>query len=251
MRKISMLLLAAIVTLTSCKKNDTNNLTGVFYGTEVAMFGGKAKTWMKLSNGVPQQLAITINDAAMNSLPTDGVEFETALDLNAQTAFTPFNHVAVDWNPHGHEPNGVYNVPHFDFHFYMISKEDQMSIPPYETDSSKFKNFPTAEYLPAHYVPIPGGVPEMGTHWVDVTSPELNGQAFTQTFIYGSYNGKVNFYEPMISLAFLKSNATFQRAIPQPASVMQTGFYPSKLEVQKHDGVTDIILEDFVNRVKK
>ena len=251
MRQISMLLITAIVVLTSCKKDETNNQTGVFNGAEVTMFGGKAKTWTKLVNGVPQQLAISINDASMNSLPTDGVEFETALDLPAQSSFAPFNHVAVDWNPHGHEPDGIYNVPHFDFHFYMISKEEQMSIPLYEKDSVKFKNYPAAEYMPANYVPIPGGVPAMGTHWVDVTSSELKGQSFTQTFLYGSYNGKVSFYEPMITLAFLKNNPTFQRAIPQPASVMQTGYYPTKLEVQKHDGVTDIILEEFVYRTKK
>ncbi len=52
---------------------------------------------------------------------------------------------------------------------------------------------------------VGGGVPQMGAHWVDVTSPELNGSTFAQTFIYGSYDGQVNFYEPMITLDFLKN----------------------------------------------
>lgn len=251
MKKISMLLIAAIAILTSCKKEDNSKLTGVFNGTELNMFSGKAKTWIKLDNGIPQQLAVSINDAAMNSLPTDNTpSYETSLTLNTQAAFAPFDHVAIDWNPHGHEP-AFYSIPHFDFHFYMITHDEQMSIPVYETDSLKFKNFPAAEYMPANYIAIPGGVPMMGTHWADVTSPELHGQTFTQTFIYGSYNGKVIFYEPMITLDFLKANPTFQRAIPQPASVMQTGYYPTNLEVQKHDGVTEVIAKDFVYRVKK
>jgi hypothetical protein len=31
---------------------------------------------------------------------------------------TPYTFVEVNWNPAGHEPNGVYDEPHFDFHFW-------------------------------------------------------------------------------------------------------------------------------------
>jgi len=31
-----------------------------------------------------------------------------------------FKFVELDWNPGGHEPAGVYDTPHFDFHFYTI-----------------------------------------------------------------------------------------------------------------------------------
>jgi hypothetical protein len=82
--------------------------------------------------------------------------------------------------------------------------EDQMSIPAYEVDSTKFLRYPAQDYMPSTYVAIPGGVPMMGAHWIDVTTDELNGKPFTQTFLYGSYGGKVSFFEPMIILAFLK-----------------------------------------------
>jgi hypothetical protein len=29
----------------------------------------------------------------------------------------------------------------------------------------------------------------MGVHWIDPKSPEFNGGKFTQTFIFGSYDG--------------------------------------------------------------
>ncbi|MGI8637700.1 MAG: hypothetical protein ACR2KZ_20055, partial [Segetibacter sp.] len=68
-------------------------------------------------------------------------------------------------------------------------------------DMTKLNADPTASYLPQNY--FPGApVPQMGKHFVDIASPELNGQPFTQTFIYGSYDSKVTFYEPMITLDF-------------------------------------------------
>lgn len=94
-------------------------------------------------------------------------------------------------------------------------------------------------------------VPTMGKHWVDVTSPELNPnnpQPFTQTFIYGSYDSKVVFYEPMITLDFLKTTANFERLIPQPAKVQQSGYYPTKMRVQKQGNAVSIILEGLVYR---
>ena len=90
----------------------------------------------------------------------------------------------------------------------------------------------------------------MGAHWIDVTSSEFNGKPFTQTFIYGSYNGKVTFYEPMITLDFIKNNNNFERAIPQPAKVQKSGYYPTKLKIVKHDGVTEIVLDGMVYRAQ-
>ena len=88
----------------------------------------------------------------------------------------------------------------------------------------------------------------MGAHWIDVTSPEISGAPFTQTFIYGSFDGRVTFYEPMITLDFLKNNSNFERAIPQPAKVQKSGWYPTKMKVAKHDGLTEVILDGFIYR---
>jgi len=132
----------------------------------------------------------------------------------------------------------------------MMTPAEVAAIPPYEVDSLKFKNWPAPAYLPAGYFNAGGGVPQMGAHWVDPTSGEFNGLGFTQTFIYGSYDGKVTFYEPMITLEFLKATSNFERTIPQPAKVQKTGYYPTKLRVVKHDGLTEIILDGFAYRTQ-
>ena len=102
-------------------------------------------------------------------------------------------------------------------------------------------------YLPANHA---GGapVPTMGKHYIDVTCPEFNRQPFSQTFIFGSYAAKLTFLEPMITLDFLKQTNNFVRSIPQPAKFQKTGYYPTKMRVSKVNGVTNIILKDFVLR---
>jgi len=254
MKQIALLFLSASIIFTSCKKDDDIK-TGTFKGPEVKVHGGKAWTWVQISkDGAPKQLAVVLTDDALSSVPVGdenhgGHDHSSSnswtIKLHQFASSTAFDHVGLGWNPMGHEPEMIYGVPHFDFHFYMMTPQQVAAIPPYEVDSSKFKNWPAAEYFPANYINPGGGVPQMGAHWIDVTSPELNGQPFTQTFIYGSYDGKVNFYEPMITLEFLKNTSNFQRDIPQPAKVQKAAYYPTKMKVLKHDGVTEVILDGF------
>ena len=259
MKKIGILLLVIMAIASSCKK-DNDDFSGIFKGPEVQVHHGKAWTWIQIDkNGKPERLGVTINDAAINSLPigSDGHsghdhsgENNWILKFHPKAAILPFDHTGLDWNPAGHEPDPIYGKPHFDFHFYLMSADAVAAIPPYELDSLKFKNWPAPDYLPANYFNAGGGVPQMGAHWIDPTSSEFNGQPFTQTFIYGSYDGKVTFYEPMITLAFLKNNSNFERTIPQPAKVQKSGYYPTKERVVKHDQVTEVILDGFVYRTQ-
>jgi hypothetical protein len=260
MKKTGLLLVLAAVIFTSCKKEKDDN-SGLLKGPEVQVHEGKAWTWIQLDqNGNPQKMAISINDAALNSLPTTGGDGSHnqghsgsnnwVLKFHPKANISPFNHLGLDWNPIGHEPDPIYGKSHFDFHFYMITPAEVDAIPPYEVDSAKFKNSPSPEYLPAKYFNAGGGVPKMGAHWVDVTSSEFNVQPFTQTFIYGSFNGKVTFYEPMITLDFIKKNNNFERSIPQPGKVQKSGYYPTRMKIVKHDGVTDIILDGMTYRTQ-
>jgi hypothetical protein len=52
----------------------------------------------------------------------------------------------------------------------------------------------------------------------------------------------------MITLDFLKKTTSYERAIPQPAKYQETGYYPTRMRVTKHDGVTEIALDQFVKR---
>ena len=249
MKKV-FLLLGFSTLLLSCEKEMDKET--VFKGAEVSVHHGKAWSWIRLNNeGAPQQLAVSINDAALHSLPigTSGGdhthENNVIIPLHpAAATATPFKFIGSDWNPSGHDgPGGVYEKPHFDFHFYMVSEAEMQQA----VDPAKLDMHPEAAYIPQNHVPGPA-VPQMGKHWIDVTSPELKGQPFTETFIYGSYNGKINFYEPMITLDFLKKTSAYERSIPQPIKFEQAGYYPTRLRLVKRDGVTEIILDAFVYR---
>ncbi len=261
MKKLLFLCIAAGTLFTSCKKDkpgiEKKEKEKIFKGAITKFQHGKAWTWYEVDNNDnPLRLAVAIDDSAMASLDRTqpggtGHHHENMLSLAFHpkaVAATPFNHLGLDWNPFGHEPEPIYGKAHFDFHYYMMTEAERMAIPPYPMDSLKFKNVPGPAYFPATYINPGGGVPQMGAHWIDVTSPELNGAPFTQTFIFGSYNGKVNFYEPMITEAFIINNPTFERSIPQPAKVQKTSYYPTKMRIQKINGTTNIILEAFVLR---
>jgi len=149
---------------------------------------------------------------------------------------TPFKFAMLNWNSSGHEPDHVYTLPHFDFHFYRISLEAQMAIPPYEQAPALFDHEPPAGYIPEFYFRGPGGVPQMGAHWVDLLSPEFNGQPFTLTFLYGTYDGKVTFHEPMATMNIIQSGVTIHKDIRQPQSFSPTNkYYPTRYSIWKDD----------------
>ena len=265
MKKISLIALFAII-LVSFTYNGDSSKKGLLKGEEVTVHNGKGWAWTKINKkGAPEQIGFTLTDDALNSVPVPSGSAQTGSGHDAHGggheywvakfnpvagAVIPFNFVLLNWNPYGHPPANIYDKPHFDFHFYSQTPEEVMAIGTYEVDSLKFNNVPQPDYFPAKYVNTGHSIPQMGSHWVDVTSSELNGKPFTETFIYGSFNGEVTFYEPMITLEFLKNQKKYERAIPVPAKFQETGWYPTSMKIVKHDGQTDVILDKFVYRQK-
>ena len=259
MKKLLFFAAASLVAFSSCKKDkEQDKKEEKVFKSEMKTFQhGKAWTWYEEDdNKNPVRLAVAFDNAAFNSLDTSapggsGHHHENSLSLKYHpkaTAATPFTHALLDWNPKGHEPEFIYGKAHFDFHFYLQPEAERLAIPLYEQDSAKFKNVPPAGYMPPTYINPGGGVPQMGAHWIDFTTPELNGQPFTQTFLMGSYNGKVTFWEPMITEKFIRDNQSFERAIPQPIKYQKAGWYPTRMRIEKKDGIISIILEGFVQR---
>lgn len=210
-------------------------------GPKVQIGNGTARSFVITTpNGKPQELGIELSAGALQGLPDGefGADYMIDLPQKAQQ-LTPFNHIMINWNPYGHPPPGIYTVPHFDFHFYEISVETQMAIPPYtDQTAAMFDNFPPLCYIPEAYVPNPEGVPQMGKHWSDVLSPEFNGGTFTKTFVYGSFDGAVTFYEPMITKAYLESVHYSATDIRQPQFYYPLNkYYPTKYRVY-HDTIT-------------
>lgn len=225
------------------------------YGVSQNLGNGTARTYVTLNaEGKPVSLGVALSEAALTNLPmTPNAPSPSAamlqLALPVDAPVTGYNHVMLDWNPAGHEPDHVYTLPHFDFHFYQLTPTQVMAMMPTDPQwATKAGSYPAAQYVPNGYVAasvlanVPAAaaaVPMMGMHWLDVSSPELQpppaGKTFTETFIYGSYDGKFIFLEPMITKAYiesLKNTSGMQRAIPSPAQVQTAGYYPSKYSIR-------------------
>lgn len=246
---VRLMLVASLTTvLFSCKKENHEQKAGTFYGPSLTLGTGNARSFVTIdATGKTEEIGVAISEDALNSLPSDHQMLEMNLELPAQAlANTPFKFVGLDYNPHGHEPNGVYTVPHFDFHFYKITNAERLTI---ALGDPKLDILPAPAYLPANFFAA-GGVPQMGNHWIDPLAPELNGQPFTTTFLYGSYNGKVIFMEPMITVDFIKATQHQHMEVKQASKFSPAGNYPTTYcifhNVEKKQ--YEITLEDFEAR---
>lgn len=241
------------------------------YGTPLKVGNGRGRAYVELDardDNAPRELGIALDEAALEGLPTDGTghhgghgtvhQYNFALPPNHAT---PFRFVEVNWNPTGHEPDGVYEgFPHFDFHFWTADSSLRASIVPENPRYVDAANaLPTAEYVPASNAVLgpPGAppsaitVPRMGVHWVDLRSPELQKllgndaawKPFTATFIHGSWDGQFVFWEPMITRAYLLAKKTATDAavrdevlpIGMPAKYQVPGYYPQAYRITWDD----------------
>jgi hypothetical protein len=197
---------------------------------------------------------------------------------------TPFDHMGWFANAQGHAPLGVFDVPHVDVHFFTITVEDRKAISG-QLDDPKLLAYPPADFLPADFclptVPPPFPPPcktipdltatdipgsndsEQGLHWVDQFAPELRGEPFRQIFIFGSYDGKVDFWEPMITKQFFEDVRSFLTDlqstghtialtfdIKQPEQFLVTSYYPTQYTI-RYDadaGEFSVSLDNFVLR---
>ncbi len=249
------------------------------YGEPLSVGQGRARAYVAYDEkrgGVPVEVGVALDERAMEGLPAPttmaashaaGHEAHVAqknehehLDSKIfllslpPKGVAPYQFVELDWNPGGHEPPGIYDTPHFDFHFWTKSRDVRRSVDPSDPEfQAKADKLPPEAQRASNYVvaappgaPAPA-VPLMGVHWVDTRSPELQGmfgnpegfKPFTTTFIYGSWNGSFVFLEPMITRAFIMSKKTETDAamrdqvipISTLAQVEQRGWYPSAYRI--------------------
>jgi hypothetical protein len=230
-------------------------------GAVSALGKGTVQTYGEFdASGTPTALGIAFSASALDGLPAggsdghhcfdrnkDGVvdsateclhQYETVLplpDAVARRADIPFKWVLLNWNPHGHIPPGVYDTPHFDVHFFMesIAKVFAIQAGPCGPEFVRCDQFEIgrrpvpANYMHADFKDVEAVVPAMGNHLIDLGGPEFNKQPFTRTWIYGVYDGKVTFYEEMVTRSFLLSKPNTCFPIKQPPAVGVTGLYPT------------------------
>jgi hypothetical protein len=225
------------------------------YGVPQKIGKGMVRTYVVLdakAGNTPLEVGVALDGNALSGLSSTMQMLHLAMPAGAPA---PYDFVMFDWNPTGHPPATVYNVPHFDFHFYTVPEAQVMAIDPAGPSWVSGANSWPTDVPPFYAPPTPPGlahteaVPFMGLHWSDIRSPELqkflpsppgnpaNWAPFTRTFIYGSWGGQFTFLEPMITLDYLRTQPDVNIAIPTPANPAsaaafnEAGWYPASYRV--------------------
>lgn len=214
------------------------NQAMTYQGKAVRMGHGSAHTVVYTdASGQPHAIGIVFTSDALKGLPAVAGAGHThvpyVLPMPTKGPRTVVDHAVINWEPNGHPPPKVYDVPHFDFHFYLIGQAQREAIRfDSENESGEPGQQPPRELLAEGYVVPPGtAVPEMGVHAINPGSAEFQGQPFNATFIYGYHNQQLTFLEPMASLAFLQSRPSFTAPVPRPARYSKPGTYPSSYTI--------------------
>lgn len=215
------------------------NQAMTYKGKAVPIGQGMAHTVVHTdASGKLDAIGIVFTEKALEGLPAAGHgghgDVPYVLPMPAKGPKTVVNHAVINWEPSGHPPPKVYDVPHFDFHFYLIGRAERESILfNSENESGEPGQQPPRELLPEGYVVPPGtAVPQMGVHAINPASGEFQGQPFNATFIYGYHNQRLTFIEPMASLDFLKSKPSFSAPVARPARFSKQGAYPSSYTIR-------------------
>ncbi|MEP6619550.1 MAG: DUF5602 domain-containing protein [bacterium] len=257
------LLLAAAAACGSSTSTESDTRT--VQGPSLALGAGTVHGYITLdAQSHPVSVGVAFSDSALINLPTDalpglppGRMLTLALPPEANAA--GYDHVMLNWNAAGHDPVQIYGAPHMDVHIYSIPLTQQLAMTPADSlfDVKSAKK-PASSYVPGTYFPLGAGVPMMGAHWGDPSSPELapapNAKPFTRTFLYGSYDGHFIFFEPMVTTSTLLATRTLDTPdeslpIQVPAQYEKAGDYPTRYVV-RYDGVSHqyiIALEGLVH----
>ena len=238
---IGLLITALATLLAGCMMQKAPPMAGTYEGPPVKVGQGVARSFVTIAaDGMPATIGIRLSEGALSGLPveppagSDGYEY--ALELPPEAAGTGYKQIGLDWNPKGHIPVGVYDKPHFDFHFYMIAPDVRSKITAVGDDLARAHLAPPAEFMPTGYILPPGTeVPDMGAHAIDPNADEFTKKSFTKTFIYGFYDGKMIFIEPMITKAYLETKPTVHVSVAVPKKYSRPGWYPTQYGIRYDD----------------
>ncbi|WP_157245810.1 hypothetical protein [Nonomuraea typhae] len=247
------------------------------YGRAVPLGGGALRGYTQTDGRRPVAMGVTFTPAALRGLPPEMNDGEICFDKNGDgrverdtecavghsrvltlpKAPAPFRWALVNWNPMGHIPVGVYNVPHFDFHFYIQPLAARNAIRPgpcpilTNCDDYRRAKVPVpARYSHPDFHDVDAVEPGMGNHLVDTAAHEFHGKPFTHTWIYGAYDGKITFYETMITKAWFDARKDGCVPIKRPSAWAEAGWYPTRYCIAHRGNRGDytVSLTSFVRR---
>lgn len=258
------------------------------YGQSAPLGNGEQTAYSQRVGSRPVAVGWRVDDSGLRGLPTDPPNaglwcydkngdgetdrmtectggYETKLDLSPRFRHrvdSQFTYVLNNWNPMGHMPPHVYDLPHFDVHFYLKDNDERLAIRPGPCpalvnceDYKLGKDLPDQRYLAPDYADMDAVEPAMGNHLIDPTGPEFNGERFTHTFIYGSWDDEITFYEPMITHEWLagvrdgdRPNRCF--AMKLPTAWQKSGWFPTRYCIRHLDNRKElqVSMEGFVYR---
>ncbi len=249
---MTLLMSATAIGMACSSSPTTADNTHTFKGSKIAVGQGTAWTEMTVGDGNSLEgLALVFTPEALVGLPPTLPATEYIIPLPSEAPATVFNHVGVNWQPQGHAPATIYSVPHFDIHFYLISSQERDAMTPADPAfATKALRVPDAAHLPAGFGSDPMPIPRMGSHWADPNSHEFHGSAFTSTLIYGFYDAKMVFIEPMMAKSFIESNPNFSAPIVTPTAYPKSGRYPTIYSVTYDASAREyrVKLASFVSR---
>jgi hypothetical protein len=232
------LLAAAFMALLARGPATAAGKAATYEGKAVPIGQGAAHTVVRTdASGKLAAIGVMFTPGMLDGLPRPATgaepDFPYLLPMPTPGPRTIVDHVVIDWESVGHPPPHVYDVPHFDFHFYLVSEVDQRSVVfSDERESGDVRQQPPRELLAAGYLVPPGtAVSRMGVHAIDPSAPEFHGGPFTARFLYGYYNRRQTFLEVMASLSFLESKPSFTAPVRRPKAHTKPGAYPSTYSV--------------------
>lgn len=268
------LLFATLATF-GCAYNPPAGMSaGRSIGAYATLGNGTVSSYAEFDrNGKPNAIGIVFQAGSLDGLPTAPSDGHHCYDRNkdgridpqtecfasherviplpseaARRSDIPFKWVGLNWNPHGHIPPGVYDAPHFDVHFYIEPIEKIFAIKPgpcgpefVRCDQFKRATKPLPpNYMPPDFKNVDAVAPAMGNHLIDPTSPEFHGKKFTRTWIYGVYDGRITFYEEMVTRDYLLSQPSSCFPIKSPPAVAVRGYYPTQSCIRHLPQVNEI-----------
>lgn len=255
----------AAPTLTPYKKA---RLGDGFVETLYAADGGKR----------PTALAVRVDGAAMKSLPTtpthdgktcfdkdgDGVDLETDCASGHERVLEfpkleglPFKWLMFNWQIKGHGPPHVFDQPHFDMHYFIqdLADRNRIRTGPCHLVINCDDEATAMKTVPAPYAPegwgLPGAAGRMGNHIVDPNAAPANGGPFTQAFAYGTWNGHISFWEPVVNTNWFTETKPEEvcQKVPQTPEVELSGYYPTLMCTRRgSDGSFTFTFEEFAKR---
>lgn len=225
---------------------------GTRYGTPKAVGHGKAFAFATVLGGRTRSIGMFFSDGALEGHEGHQAEHaDVILPMPAGIDDSAIVNATFGYMPMGHEPE-VYSVPHIDAHFYFLTPAEVAAIDPASSDYEEKANRPVPPgTMPAGFVPpVPDGVPFveatvpfMGLHWIDSAKSALVTGVFDHELIHGSWDGKWNFIEPMLTREWLLTKETHDVALTAPTTYPTAKAYPTRQRISYSEQAGGWVIE--------